>query len=189
MTRQTKNIRFAFTNARSGSVDFSRPLAVISARCHGLRYLDLTFATDTLIQTKPGQRGRKERLQLQRNIGLIIFSPGVEVETFNRVFLRESLAIVKELVVHNNIQTLKLLLCDKNILQEISKLSKLTVLEIIEASVSNRGLWRNIFLIVALFSVAPRYGFGQLLPRFSEASYSGGEDQALVRCRTHQLSL
>merc|ERR1719220_1246147 len=103
MTRQTKNIRFAFTNARSGSVDFSRPLAVITDRCHSLRYLDLTFATDTLIQTKPG----------------------VEVETFNRVFLRDSLAIVKELLVHNNIQTLKLLLCDKTILQEISKLSKL----------------------------------------------------------------
>ena len=56
MTGQTKYIRFGFTNARSGSVDFTRALGVISERCQNLRYLDLTFATDTLLQTKPGNR-------------------------------------------------------------------------------------------------------------------------------------
>ena len=123
MTRQTKNIRFAFTNARSGSVDFSRPLAVISERCQNLRYLDLTFATDTLLQTKPG----------------------VDLDSFNGVFLRDCLAIVKELSTYNNIQTLKLLMCNKAVLQEISKLSKLTVLEIMEASVSIHEIFRKVY--------------------------------------------
>ena len=116
MTKQTKNLRFAFTNARSGSVDFSRPLVVLRERCEGLRHLDLTFTTDSLQQTKRG----------------------VDMETFNDVFLRECLAIVKELSSHNHIQTLKLVMCDKEILQEISKCSKLSVLEIIEASVRSR---------------------------------------------------
>ena len=49
-------IRFGFTNARSGSVDFGRSLEILTERCQSLRYLDLTFATDTLIQTKPGRR-------------------------------------------------------------------------------------------------------------------------------------
>ena len=69
----------------------------------------------------------------------MIFSstnPGVELDTFNGVFLRDCLAIVKELLTYNNIQTLKLLMCNKAVLQEISKLSKLNVLEITEASVS-----------------------------------------------------
>ena len=113
MTKQTKNLRFAFTNARSGSVDFSRPLSVLRDRCDALRHLDLTFTTDSLQQTKRG----------------------VDMETFNTVFLRECFAIVKELSSHNQIQTLKLLMCNKQILQQISKCSKLTVLEITEASV------------------------------------------------------
>ena len=66
------------------------------------------------------------------------------MDTFNGQFLRDCLTIVKELLTYNNIQTLKLLMCNKSILQEISKLSKLTVLEIIEASVSNRELWVNV---------------------------------------------
>lgn len=113
MTKQTKNLRFAFTNARSGPVDFSRPLRILREKCEGLRHLDLTFTTDSLVQTKRD----------------------VEMETFNGVFLRECLAIVKELSSHNQIQTLKLLMCNKQILQQISKCSKLTVLEITEASV------------------------------------------------------
>ena len=66
------------------------------------------------------------------------------MDTFNGQFLRDCLTVVKELLTYNNIQTLKLLMCNKSILQEISKLSKLTVLEIIEASVSNRELWVNV---------------------------------------------
>ena len=66
------------------------------------------------------------------------------MDAFNGQFLRDCLTIVKELSAYNNIQTLKLLMCNKSILQEISKLSKLTVLEIIEASVSNRELWVNV---------------------------------------------
>ena len=107
--------RFGFTNARSGPVNFSRPLAVIQQRCQSLRHLDLTFATDTLLPTKPG----------------------VEVDNFNAVFLRDGLEIVKKLVTHNTLSTLKLLMCDRPMLMEIAKLSKLTVLEITEASVSN----------------------------------------------------
>ena len=83
MTRQTKSIRFAFTNARSGSVDFSRPLAVISERCQNLRYLDLTFATDTLLQTKPGQGKMENKL---RNVFLIISSS----QGWNRILSMES---------------------------------------------------------------------------------------------------
>ena len=82
-------------------------------RCDAVRHLDLTFATDTLLPTKPG----------------------VEVDTFNAVYVRELHGLARQLAAHNNITTLKLLLCNKQILQEISKCSKLTVLEIIEASV------------------------------------------------------
>ena len=66
------------------------------------------------------------------------------MDSFNAVFLRDCLTIVKELKSHNNIQTLKLLMCNKSILQEISKLSKLTVLEITEASVSTK---RSVLVI------------------------------------------
>ena len=69
----------------------------------------------------------------------------MEVDTFNGVFLRDCLAIVKELLSYNHIQTLKLLMCNKPILQELAKFSKLTVLEIIEASVSIREFYRNRF--------------------------------------------
>ena len=113
MTKRTKNLRFGFTNARSGPVNFSRPMSVIMERCESLRHLDFTFATDTLLPTKPG----------------------VEVDNFNAVYLLDCLALVRKLAQHNTISTLKLLMCDKLILQEISKCSKLTVLEIIEASV------------------------------------------------------
>ena len=113
MTKHTKLLRLGFTNARSGPVNFSRPLAVIRERCDSVRHLDLTFATDTLLPTKPG----------------------VEVDTFNAVYVRELHGLARQLAAHNNITTLKVLLCNKQILQEISKCSKLTVLEIIEASV------------------------------------------------------
>jgi len=112
MTKHTKNLRFGFTNARSGPVNFSRPLAVIQQRCHSLRHLDLTFATDTLLPTKPG----------------------VEVDNFNAVFLRDGLEIMKKLVTYNTLSTLKLLMCDRLMLMEIAKLSKLSLLEITEAS-------------------------------------------------------
>ena len=59
------------------------------------------------------------------------------MDNFNAVFLRDGLEIVKKLVTHNTLSTLKLLMCDRPMLMEIAKLSKLTVLEITEASVSN----------------------------------------------------
>ena len=113
MTSKTKSLRFGFTNARSGPVDFNKPLSIITSRCDNLRYLDLTFATDTLMPTKPG----------------------AEAENFNTVFARECLTLCKQLATINQINTLKLLMCTKEMLKEISKCSKLKVLEIIEASV------------------------------------------------------
>ena len=113
MTARTKSLRFGFTNARSGPVDFNKPLKIITERCNNLRYLDLTFATDTLMPTKPG----------------------AESENFNSVFARECLVLCKQLAVINQITTLKLLMCTKQMLKEISKCSKLKVLEMVEASV------------------------------------------------------
>jgi len=112
MTNKTKTLRFGFTNARSGPVDFNKPLSIITNRCDNLRYLDLTFATDTLMPTKPG----------------------AEPENFNTVFARECLTLCKQLAAINQINTLKLLMCTKQMLKEISKCSKLQVLEVIEAS-------------------------------------------------------
>ena len=114
LSKHTKNLRFGWTNARSGPVNFSRPLAVILDRCDGLRHLDFTFATDTLLPTKPG----------------------AEVDNFNAVYLRDCYHIVKKLVACNYISTLKLMMCNRQTLLEISKCSKLTTLEIVEASVS-----------------------------------------------------
>ena len=114
MTKNTKTLRFGFTNARSGPVDFNKPLSIITERCQNLRYLDLTFATDTLMPTKPG----------------------AEAENFNTVFATESLTLCKQLAAINQISTLKFLLCTKQMLKEISKCSRLQVLEIVEASVS-----------------------------------------------------
>ena len=96
-------------------VNFSLPLSVISERCDSIQHLDLTFATDTLLPTRPVS----ER----------------EGESFNLAYMRDCLSLIRVLASHNNIKTLKLLLCNKQMLQEISKCSKLTVLEIIEASV------------------------------------------------------
>ena len=112
MTKHTKSLRIGFTNARSGQVKFCCALANIEERCHSIRHLDLTFATDTLLPTKPS----------------------METETFNMVYTKDCLKIVKQLAVHNNITTLKLMLCNAAMLQEIAKCSKLSVLEIIEAS-------------------------------------------------------
>ena len=57
------------------------------------------------------------------------------MDNFNLVYMRECGSLLRTLASHNNIKTLKLLLCNKPMLQEISKCSKLTVLEIVEASV------------------------------------------------------
>ena len=57
--------------------------------------------------------------------------------------MRDVLGLVRALATHNNIQTLKLLLCNKQMLQEISKCSKLTVLEIVEASVKMKNPLRK----------------------------------------------
>ena len=89
---------------------------MVSGRCDAIRQLDLTFATDTLLPTRP-------------------VSGVAEQETFNTVYMRDCLGLVRTLASHNNIKTLKLLLCNKQMLQEISKCSRLTVLEIVEASV------------------------------------------------------
>jgi len=112
MTSKTKSLRFGFTNARSGPVDFSKPISVITERCKNLWYLDLTFATDTLMPTKPG----------------------AEADNFNSVFARECLTLCKQLAAINQISTLKLLMCTKQMLKEISRCSKLQCLEIVEAS-------------------------------------------------------
>ncbi len=103
----------------TAQVNFSLPLSVVSARCDAIRQLDLTFATDTLLPTRPPS----ER----------------EPETFNTAYMRDCLGLVRILASHNNIKTLKLLLCNKQMLQEISKCSKLTVLEIVEASVQEES--------------------------------------------------
>ena len=94
-------------------------MTVISGQCDSIQHLDLTFATDTLLPTRPVS----ER----------------EGESFNLAYMRDSLRLIRVLASHNNIKTLKLLLCNKQMLQEISKCSKLTVLEIIEASVNMKN--------------------------------------------------
>ena len=53
LTKHTKNLRIGFTNARSAPVKFCCALEHIEERCHNLRHLDLTFATDTLSPSKP----------------------------------------------------------------------------------------------------------------------------------------
>ena len=83
------------------------------------------------------------------------------METFNSVFLRECLAIVKELSSHNQIQTLKLVMCNKEILQQISKFSKLSVLEIMEATVCSK-LHRPSFQ--PQFSVVERFRLVSVFP-------------------------
>ena len=54
-SQHTKNIRLGFANARSGQVNFSLPLSVISERCDAIRNLDFTFATDTILPTRSPQ--------------------------------------------------------------------------------------------------------------------------------------
>ena len=114
MTDRTQTVRFGFTNARSGPVDFSRPFGILTRRCGGLRHLDLTFATDTLL---PSPAGEQEG-----------------TNTFNGIFAKEALPLCRQLAVANNITTLKLLMCNKQMLKELSKCSKLQVLEMVEAS-------------------------------------------------------
>ena len=63
LTSTTRALRFGFANARSGPVDFSRPLEIIRERCASLRVLDLGFATDS---PGPGQaRFNKQRWLVQ----------------------------------------------------------------------------------------------------------------------------
>jgi len=112
LSNKTKSLRFGFTNARSGPVDFSRSLELVRDKGEGLRMLDLSFATDTLMPSKQG----------------------MGPEAFNNVFFRECLLLCRKLAGYNNITSLKLLLCTKEMIKEIAKCSKLQVLEIVEAS-------------------------------------------------------
>jgi hypothetical protein len=112
LTSRTKSFRYGFSNARSGPVNFSIPLSLVRERGQGLQHLDLTFATDTLLPTKPG----------------------MGPETFNSVFARECQLLCRQLATVNKISTLKLLMCTREMLKELARCTRLQVLEIVEAS-------------------------------------------------------
>jgi len=112
MTEKTQSLRLGFTNARSGQVDFTRPMEVVTARCSGLRHLDLTFATDTLAPS---------------------LAEGPP-DSFNTAYAREVAALCRALAAANTVTTVKLLMCNKAILKELARCSKLQVLEMVEAS-------------------------------------------------------
>jgi len=106
LTSTTRALRFGFANARSGPVDFSRPLEIIRERCASLRVLDLGFATDS---PGPGQEG---------------------VASLDAAIL----SLTRQLALHNTLTTLRLLRCTPAVLQQISRLTRLASLEIVEAA-------------------------------------------------------
>ena len=82
------------------------------SRCSGLRHLDLTFATDTLAPSQPEN----------------------PPDSFNSTYTREVATLCRALATSNNLTTVKLLMCNKAILKELARCSKLQVLEMVEAS-------------------------------------------------------